>query len=211
MDTPGSMTGWAIGLKSPDPRVRDEAALRIWERYSARLAALVRRNLNERIRRREGVDDVLQSMYLSFCSYQKRADQPPGNRDELWRLLVRITMCKVANTAQRNRTAGRDVFREQVGPRDDDSGAFPRWMLERMDASGPTPDEAVAVNEEFYRLLDMLPEDQRRIALWRFEGYTNAEIAGRLGRTVRTVELKLQSIRGRWEARARAGDPDGPR
>jgi DNA-directed RNA polymerase specialized sigma24 family protein len=31
------------------------------------------------------------------------------------------------------------------------------------------------------------------------EGYTNEEIAGRLGCTVRSVERKLHRIRTRWE------------
>jgi DNA-binding NarL/FixJ family response regulator len=32
----------------------------------------------------------------------------------------------------------------------------------------------------------------------KLEGYTNPEIAARLGRTVRTVELKLKTIRALW-------------
>ena len=40
-------------------------------------------------------------------------------------------------------------------------------------------------------------DDLRRIVIWKLDGYTNAEIAALLNRTVRCVELKLQLIRKR--------------
>jgi DNA-directed RNA polymerase specialized sigma24 family protein len=56
--------------------------------------------------------------------------------------------------------------------------------------------DVFALLEEFARLRDGLPEDLRPVFDMRLEGYTNAEIAARLGRVERTVELKLQAIRG---------------
>ena len=41
-------------------------------------------------------------------------------------------------------------------------------------------------------------ETLRRVALWKMEGYTNEEIADKLGVTCRSVERKLQRIRGKW-------------
>ncbi|MBV8265699.1 MAG: hypothetical protein JO252_05060, partial [Planctomycetaceae bacterium] len=54
MTSPGSLTLLEDDLRSPDRRVRDHAALQIWERYSERLLALIRRKLHDRILRREG-------------------------------------------------------------------------------------------------------------------------------------------------------------
>lgn len=51
--------------------------------------------------------------------------------------------------------------------------------------------------EEIVRRLEDLPEDLRRIVSWKLEGLTNAKIARLLGRTERTVELKLAFIRKR--------------
>ena len=82
------MTRWADLLGSPDKAVRDEAARLIWERYSARLLELVRHNLNERVRRREDEDDLLQSMYQSFCVSRGRADEPLRTRDDLWHTIL---------------------------------------------------------------------------------------------------------------------------
>lgn len=53
--------------------------------------------------------------------------------------------------------------------------------------------------EECQRLLDSLGDETlRNVALWKMEGYTNDEIAERLGCVTRTVERKLEMIRERW-------------
>jgi DNA-directed RNA polymerase specialized sigma24 family protein len=61
------------------------------------------------------------------------------------------------------------------------------------------------VAEECRRLLGRLDDDLRALALLKMEGYTNEEIASRLGRSRATVERKLRLIRRAWEAEA----PDG--
>lgn len=99
MHDAGILTLCAANLRSADRHVRDEAAQRIWEAYSARLAAMARRHLSHRILARENEDDVLQSMFKSFCEGQRWADRALKDRDELWRRLVLITMRKVANAA----------------------------------------------------------------------------------------------------------------
>ena len=64
----------------------------------------------------------------------------------------------------------------------------------------PTPEFAAQLAEGCRRLLDGLGEEGlRAVALAKMEGYTNAEIAGRLGCVVTTVERRLKSIRRIWE------------
>ena len=206
MSSPGSLTQCIYDLKSPDRRLRDEAARLIWERFSSRLHLLVRRHLDNRILRREDEQDVLQSMYASFCIGQIQGKSTPRSRDELWKLLVRIALCKVVNTAQRHTAARRDVRRERAKPNElTDGFAFPQWMLEHVDSSQPTADEQFLVIDELERLLNVLPEDHRQIVLWKVDGFKNAEIASMIGRTVRSVELKLQLIRRRLEEAAFGG------
>ena len=144
MSSVGSLTLCIHHLRSPDCRERDEAARVIWERFSSRLQSLVRRHLDNRIRRREDEQDILQSMYSSFCLGQFEGKTPPSSRAELWKLLVRITMCKVVNTAHRHMAARRDVRREAVVPRDavgQGGSLFPQWMLEHVDKTQPSPEE----------------------------------------------------------------------
>lgn len=206
MSSPGSLTQCIHNLKSPDLRLRDEAARVIWDRFSSRLQILVRRHLDNRIRRREDEQDVLQSMYTSFYTGQIEGNTTPGSRDELWKLLVRIALCKVVNTAQRHTAARRDVRRERAKTSEATDGfVFPQWMLEHVDRSQPTADEQFLVIDELERLLGVLSEEHRQIVLWKVDGFKNTEIAGMIGLTVRSVELKLQLIRKQLEATAAVG------
>ena len=73
--------------------------------------------------------------------------------------------------------------------------------LDQVIGEEPTPEFATMVAEEFRRLLDALGDETlRRVALDRMEGYTNDEIAARLGCARRTVARRLELIRSIWEA-----------
>ena len=97
----------------------------------------------------------------------------------------------------------RDVSREEAATQpagSNDSGTA-TWALEQMDAAGPTPAEAVVLNEALERRLEALADPElRQVALWRLEGYTNREIADRLDCTERSIERKLERIRSKWMA-----------
>lgn len=74
----------------------------------------------------------------------------------------------------------RDIARERTLPLGDETQSA-QWMLEQMDAAGPSPAEAAVLNEALERRLEALVDPElRQIALWRLEGYTNREIADRL-------------------------------
>jgi DNA-directed RNA polymerase specialized sigma24 family protein len=196
MNSVGSLTRYVHELRSPEKRQRDEAARMLWERFSPRLRLLVRRHLDNRILRREDEQDILQNMFASFCQAQSMGKTAPASRQELWRLLVRITMCKVVNTAHRHLADRRDV-RKEHSERPGNKGDNPlaEGMEEHADRAQPSPDERVAVAEEIERLLAILPADLRQIVLWKLEGFTNAEISTKISKTIRSVELKLQLIR----------------
>jgi len=201
MAAQGSVTRLIIELRSDEPAVRELAARLVWGRYFQELLALARNHLSARIRCREDEEDVLQSMYKSFCIRQRRGDFDLANRDELWNLLVRITLRKARSTATRHFQGKRDVRREDAEaavdrPGEDVSGT----ILDQIDSDGPTPAEAALLNEALERRFQMLKDpDLRQIALWKLEGYTNPEIATKLDCTVRTVERKLERIRTYWE------------
>jgi DNA-directed RNA polymerase specialized sigma24 family protein len=197
----GSVTRLIIDLRSDEPAVREVAARLVWARYFRELLALAKSHLSARIRSREDEEDVLQSMYKSFCIRQRRGDFDLANRDELWNLLVRITLRKARNTANRHLQGKRDVRREDAEAAADRSGGdLPGTILDQIDSDGPTPAEAALLNEALERRFQMLKDpDLRQIALWKLEGYTNPEIATKLDCTVRTVERKLERIRTYWE------------
>ena len=194
----GSVTRLIQLLRSDDAAERDMAARLIWLRYFRDLLELARKNLNRRIHRREDEEDVLQSMYKSFCLRQQRGEFDLAGRDALWKLLVTITLRKARTAAKRQGRDVRDIAREQTLPIDDETQSA-HWVLEQMDAAGPSPAEAAVLNEALERRLEALADPElRQIALWRLEGYTNREIADRLDCTERSVERRLERIRSKW-------------
>jgi len=199
MGREGSVTRLIQFLRSGNAAERDLAARLISQRYFRDLLELARNNLNQRIRRREDEEDVLQSMYKSFCLRQQRGEFDLASRDALWKLLVTITLRKARNAAKKQMREKRDVGREQTIS-DQDDGESGQWALEQMDA-GPSPAEAALLNEAQELRLEVLDDAElRQIALWRLEGYTNGEIAARLDCTERSIERRMERIRSRWTA-----------
>src|SRR5262249_50865798 len=125
-------------------------------------------------------------------------------RDDLWRLLVVITVRKAIDLAQyegRRQPAGRRVLGESslAGAAGSGEGSPWRQVLGRE----PTPELAAQGAGGGQRLLGRLEEPElRTVALWKMEGYTNEEIAAQLGCVPRTVERRLRVIRSLWEQEA---------
>jgi RNA polymerase sigma factor (sigma-70 family) len=205
MDSQGSVTQLIEQLRSDNPTLRDDAARGLWERYMPALLELARHHLDHKLRHRQDEEDVLQSMYASICLRQRRGAFEMSGRDELWKLLVTVTLRKARNAARNHRRQARDYRREHGQDGGDPTRGS--WPLELIDASEPTPDDAASFNEEVERRLLALGDPVlRRIALLKLEGYTNKEIARELDDcTERTIERKLARIRTRW-ARCDKGD-----
>ena len=71
--------------------------------------------------------------------------------------------------------------------------------LEQVVGNEPTPEFAAQFAEEYERRLhDLNSPELRLVAVWKMEGYSNAEIARKLGCVERSVERKLRLIRNRW-------------
>jgi DNA-directed RNA polymerase specialized sigma24 family protein len=146
------------------------------------------------------ISDDLQSVYRSFCLREQRGEFQLEGRDDLWRLLVQITLRKARNASAHHHRDKRDVGRERnvtlAGDDDDEI----RLAVDQIGDSEPTPVEAAVLNEELELRLRSLDDPLlRRIALRKLEGFTNKEIALELAPcTERKVERKLQIIRKRF-------------
>jgi len=198
----GSISGWIDDLKAGD-----EAAVQpLWERYYARLVRLARAKLraSRRAAAAEDEEDAALSAFNSFCAGAARGRFPRlADRDDLWRLLVVITSRKagaqVARQGRRKRGGGR-VFEATDLAAAGGDGDGPDF-LGSVVSGEPSPDFAAAAAEECRRLLGLLDTDElRRVAVDRMEGYSNDEIAERLGCARRTVARRLDLIRQTWEA-----------
>ena len=113
-------------------------------------------------------------------------------------LLFAITLRKAHDLVRDQRRQKRGGS-APPGPPHPPEEANPEQLLGRE----PTPEFAAQVAEECQRLLGRLGDAElRSVALWKMEGYTNEEIAQKLGRSDRTVERKLRLIRQAWEEEA---------
>jgi DNA-directed RNA polymerase specialized sigma24 family protein len=194
MPAEGSVTRWIQLLEQGE----QEAAQPLWERYFARLAGVANKKLAGRALAVADAEDLALSAFDSLCRGLQRGRFPElKDRDNLWRLLVVITARKVM------RAVRREEARKRGGDRAADIAGLTVCDLEQIIGNEPTPEFLAEVSESFDRLLACLPAaDLTRIALWKMEGYTNEEIAGKLGRARRTVDRKLRLIRHLWEREA---------
>ncbi|HET6884278.1 MAG TPA: hypothetical protein VFI31_29265 [Pirellulales bacterium] len=67
-------------------------------------------------------NDVVQKVCENFCLSQGRGELAVSDRNELWRVLVRITLCKVRNAVERQGRQRRDYHRERAPSAADGDG-----------------------------------------------------------------------------------------
>lgn len=186
-------------LRSPDKRVRDEAAERIWNRYFPQLLERAKRRLSPKVRRRQDEEDVLQNMYLTFCRRHEDGQFSfLKDRTDLWRILVFLTVMKARRAARHEQAQARDIRKEENAVDAKNADGDFRWILEQMAQGGPTPEEAVILADELERMLSILDPQLKEIAERKLRNETNEEIARARKCSVRTVERKLDKIGRQW-------------
>jgi RNA polymerase sigma factor (sigma-70 family) len=197
------VTRLVANLRSSDRAVRDEAAREIWERFSQQLLELARRHISRRLASRTSPEDILQSMYMSLCHRVQRDQFAVNDRDDLWKLLITMTLNKTRMAARHHLRLRRDPRREQSSAAPGGMEPDRDGLLEDLGARGPDAQEAAILTETIDEMLTALPPELRQIALWKLDGLTNEQIAAsdRLDCAVRTVERKLAGIREIWSRR----------
>jgi len=114
-------------------------------------------------------------------------------------LLLTITKRKVITQVRHQRRQKRGPMPISEGVLGGHGKASHEFSLDQLVAELPTPELLVALQEQYGRLLGQLRDDTfRRVVVWRMEGYSNQEIAERLGTATRTIERKLALIRKKW-------------
>jgi DNA-directed RNA polymerase specialized sigma24 family protein len=172
----------------------------LWERFASRLIGLARARLQAAPRGAADEEDAVLSAFDSFCRGAEQGRYPQlHDRGDLWNLLMTITLRKVSNQITRERRlkrGGGAVLGESDLPQSCERGL----ALDEMIGTEPTPQMAIEMAEQCQKLLDELPAaDLHSIALWKMEGYTNAEIASKLDCARSTIQRKLRIIQARWE------------
>jgi RNA polymerase sigma-70 factor, ECF subfamily len=165
-----------------------DAATALYMRYAQRLQRLAERSTAPELAVRFDAEDVVQSVFRTFFRRVQigHYDLPAG--EELWRLLLVISLNKIRTLAVHHRAQKRSVT-ATVAP---DLQA----MAQLADATAG--DAALHSLQSVIRdLLSTLTETQQTIILRRIDGCQVEEIAAETGRSKRTVERVLQAFRQR--------------
>jgi DNA-directed RNA polymerase specialized sigma24 family protein len=194
----GSVTCWIHQLKAGDQAVVQN----LWEGYYQRLVGLARAKLRGRPAGMADEEDVAVNAFDSFCR-DVGANRFPKlrDRDDLWQLLEVVAARKVSNQIRHELRQKRGGGKVQniAGLCSDDSSQVGAAFAGLISCE-PDPAFAAVVADECRGRLEQLEDaEARSVALWKMEGFTNPEIAVKLGRSVPTVERRLRLIRSCWE------------
>jgi DNA-directed RNA polymerase specialized sigma24 family protein len=189
------VTEWIMALKQGD----QSAAQGLWEAYFRRMVVLAHSRLRDAPRRSADEEDVALSAFQSFCQATRAGRFPRlDDRNDLWQILVMLTARKAIDLLRHEQRPLRG--RGKVQSLTD----LTQEKLEAIGGDEPTPALAAQLSEEYQRLMKQLGDSTlQRVANWKLEGYTDAEIATRLGCVTRTVERKLARIRRIWARNTR--------
>lgn len=179
----------------------DVAVQEIWERYYGPLVALARRKLGSR-RRMVDEEDAALSAFNSFCQGMRAGSFQLDDRDDLWQVLVMLTIRKAIGYLRREhaeKRGGGEVRGESVFAKRDSTDETDG--MGAILGAGPTPQLAAQLADQCEHLLAKLDDDaHRQVALLKLEGCTDKEIADELRCGLRTVQRRLEGIRKKWAA-----------
>jgi len=162
-----------------------DAATQLYNRYASRLLSLARSGLSADLAQRVDGDDIVQSVFGSLFRRVSNGSYDVPADEELWGLLLVITLNKIREKGVYHRAAKRDV-RQTAS----DDG------IDRSLAALSSESEAASVlRMSVEEALGRLPEQHRNVIRLRMEGYEVAEIAQATGRAKRSVERMLQEGR----------------
>jgi RNA polymerase sigma-70 factor (ECF subfamily) len=178
---------WLLGELSRGGN--EEAARRLFDEYVDRLLALARAHLSQRLAQRVDPEDVVQSVFRTFFGRVKDGRFHIQGRDDLCKLLTTITLHKVLRQVNFHRAAKRNPQQEAA------RGDWSREDLVNLLTREPSPEVTIAFLDQLEHLVGRLRPREREILDLRLQGYTNEEIAARLGTYERAVRRDFERVK----------------
>jgi DNA-directed RNA polymerase specialized sigma24 family protein len=185
------ITLWIDRLKRGD----EEAASKIWDEFFPRVQGLARKRLGSLPQRDYDADDLALSALNALCRGAEQGKfQQLENSSDLWQILAMITVRKAAaawRKKSRSPEVGESIFQSPDGD--------VRPGMQQV-PDGRAPAELVdALSDTCADLLAQLDDRLREVALLRLSGYSNEEIAEKVGRSVKSIERYMKMIREIWK------------
>lgn len=169
------------------------AAIRIWQHYFDRLVRAVRTRLYGQNRALTDEEDIVLSVFDSFYNAAENGRFPDlSDRDDLWRLLLRMAGRKVVDKRRHDlrQRRGGNVMLHSLGHVSGDRG-----IIEAI-GDEPSAEMVLMMQESVEQIFSHLGVGQLSdLAGAKLEGYSNAELAERFGCSERTIERRLHLIR----------------
>ena len=166
-----------------------QAEQTVHRQFVDKLLRVASKRISARFRAKIAPEEIVQSVFVSFFRRHKNHEFQFDDWNDLWALLLRITVRKCADRIAEFQTLKRDVRRELSANDSKLPSGFGTPSL------GPTPEEVVIFEETVDQLFDRLNDIQQKIVLMRLQGMSNLEISQLINRTERTVYRMLNQIK----------------
>lgn len=190
MDDDRQWRAMLSGLRGGDA----DMARTFWDQFGPILHNIADKHLGERLRRRLGPEDVVQSVCRTFFRRAQGGQFELSDAKSLWSLLCAITLNKIREKARFHSRQKRGLDQEvQAAPSWGDSAAAGFQLFDK----GPGPDQAAEFADQFEQILTLLDEEERQILDLKLQDHTHEEIAEKLGTSERTVRRMMKRIQSR--------------
>jgi RNA polymerase sigma-70 factor, ECF subfamily len=166
-----------------------DAARELFDAYVVRLIPLAKRRISQRLASRVDAEDIVQSVFRTFFARLKDDKFEINDQDDLFRLLMRITVHKTLRQIAHHKAAKRDPALELA------QGDSAQEQLLQLLTSEPTPEATVTFLDQLEHFMAQLKTGDREILELRLQGYSTEEIAEKLGSYDRKIRRVLERIR----------------
>jgi DNA-directed RNA polymerase specialized sigma24 family protein len=190
--TDDSISGWLSQLHAGDA-----AAIQLlWDKFYKRLVAVADRFLTGLPPIQDDGEDVAASVFQSFWRGGKEGRfQNINDLDEAWWFLFRMAWRKCVDRVRRDKAQKRGGGTQIVSLNGEASHEFLEIVSEE-----PGPEFLASFNEQYFRLLDALPDaSTRKIAVLMLQGHSANDISERTEIFKSTVRRKMNLVRTVWK------------
>lgn len=181
-------------------KTRNEAAVReLMDLYTLRLIGLAAKKMPPWLKAREDPEDIAQTVVKTVVRRVEEGGLTADSFDGLWRLLVRLTVCKVAHRYRDHTTQKRGGGKERsIG----EAGSDGPSAADQVASHEPTPDEEAELGDTVEWLMKKLgkPAYQQIVKL-ALQGESRADIEKAVGLGNKQVGRVLAEVKKRLEER----------
>ncbi len=165
-----------------------EASTRLYLKYADRLLGMTSRKSSSEVTRQVDPEDIVQSVFRTFFRRVDEGHYDVPESEDIWKLLLVITLNKIRTVVAYSRAAKRDGRRTES-----DLG----FDFEQAKVDDRDEIALASLKMVIDEILSELIEVNREIVKLRIEGYEIDESACQVQRSKRTVERVLQEFRTR--------------